>query len=190
MSDISRGIRRILAAIVYLLVAISAAAPAAAKGPFQFEAIEGGTIDLSDFAGRPVLVVNTASRCAFTPQYDGLQTLYDSYRDKGLVVLAVPSDDFGQELASEAQVADFCALNFDLDLPMTTITKVKGRGVHPFYAWLAAEEGFVPRWNFNKVLLAPDGSVAATYGSRVAPENVRLTAMIEQLLMRTDAGGS
>ncbi|MCR9108656.1 glutathione peroxidase [Marivita sp. XM-24bin2] len=136
---------------------------------FVFPSIDGGEIDLTQWRGQPVLVVNTASRCGYTPQYEGLQTLYDTYRDQGLVVLAVPSNDFRQELASDEAVKDFCEVNFGLDFPMTTITSVRGGTAHPFYKWLETEAGFTPRWNFNKVLIAPDGSVAATFGSNARP---------------------
>ena len=147
----------ILTLILPVVLGGPAVIPAAA---FDFGSIDGGTLDMDDWRGRPVLVVNTASLCGFTLQYDGLQALYDRYRDAGLVVLAVPSDDFRQELASDAKVKEFCALNFSLTLPMTEITHVKGAKAHPFYRWLADSEGFVPSWNFNKVLLAPDGTVA------------------------------
>jgi glutathione peroxidase len=155
---------------------------ARAAGPFTFASIDGGTLDLADWRGRPVLVVNTASRCAFTPQYDGLQALYDRYRGRGLVVLAVPSNDFRQELATEAEVAEFCELNFGLDLPMTEITHVRGRRAHPFYRWLAEAHGFTPGWNFNKVLIGPDGALVETFGSRVSPTAPALTGRIEALL--------
>lgn len=150
------------------LIWMATIAQAAAAG-FTFPSIDGGEIDLADWRGQPVLVVNTASRCGFTPQYDGLQALYDRYRDQGLVVLAVPSNDFRQELSSNEDVKDFCEVNFGLDIPMTTITPVLGQGAHPFYRWLRDEAGFAPRWNFNKVLIAPDGSVAATFGSNARP---------------------
>ena len=145
--------------LLTLILPLVMAGPAVA---FEFASIDGGELDLDAWRGRPVLVVNTASLCGFTPQYDGLQALYDRYREAGLVVLAVPSDDFRQELASGAEVKEFCALNFSLTLPMTEITHVKGARAHPFYRWLADSEGFVPSWNFNKVLLAPDGTVAET----------------------------
>ncbi len=141
----------------------------AAMTNFVFPSMDGGEIDLTQWHGQPVLVVNTASRCGYTPQYEGLQTLYDTYRDKGLVVLAVPSNDFRQELSSDEAVKDFCEVNFGLDFPMTTITSVRGDTAHPFYKWLEAKAGFTPRWNFNKVLIAPDGSVAATFGSNARP---------------------
>ena len=111
--------------------------PAAAFAGFSFPSIDGGTIDLDDFRGRPVLVVNTASLCGFAPQFDDLQALHEEYADRGLVVLAVPSDDFRQELASGEQVKEFCAVNFDLTIPMTDITRVMGDQAHPFYKWLA-----------------------------------------------------
>ncbi len=154
----------------------------AAMSSFTFPSIDGGEIDLAQWRGQPVLVVNTASRCGFTPQYDGLQTLYDTYRDQGLVVLAVPSNDFRQELSSNEDVKDFCEVNFGLDFPMTTITQIRGEDAHPFYKWLATEAGFTPSWNFNKVLIAPDGSVAATFGSNARPMSRPVTNAITALL--------
>ena len=154
----------------------------AAMSSFTFPSIDGGDIDLGDWRGQPVLVVNTASRCGYTPQYDGLQQLYDTFRDRGLVVLAVPSNDFRQELATDEEVKDFCEVNFGLDFPMTTITSVRGDAAHPFYKWLATETGFSPNWNFNKVLIAPDGSVAATFGSNARPMSRPVTDAITALL--------
>jgi glutathione peroxidase len=135
----------------------------------RFASIDGGFIDLADWAGQPVLVVNTASQCAYTGQYADLQTLYDTYRDAGLMVLAVPSDDFQQELDSAAEVKEFCDLAFGLDMPMADITRVTGRDAHPFYVSVREETGFVPRWNFNKVLVGADGQVIGTWGARTSP---------------------
>ena len=173
-----------LLTLMVTIVALAATAAFAATRDWRFASIDGGTLSLSQWAGQPVLVVNTASRCGFTPQYDGLQALYDRYRARGLVVLAVPSQDFRQELASNEEVKDFCEVNFDLDLPMTTITHVKGGNAHPFYKWLAQSEGWAPQWNFNKVLIAPDGSVAGTWGSATRPTSGVLTRQIEALLPR------
>ncbi|MDQ2090988.1 glutathione peroxidase [Marimonas arenosa] len=147
-----------------------------------FDSIDGGTLSLAQWQGQPVLVVNTASQCGFTYQYRGLQDLYDRYRDRGLVVLAVPSDDFRQELASNAEVKEFCELQYGIDMPMTGITHVKGARAHPFYKSLRAETGFVPGWNFNKVLIGPDGQVVKTYGSGVKPLSRAITGEIEALL--------
>lgn len=152
-----------------------------------FESIYGGTLTLSQWQGQPVLVVNTASLCVFTDQYRDLQALYDRYRDDGLVVLAVPSDDFNQELASDADVKDFCELVYGLDMPMTVITSVKGRAAHPFFQSLREEADFTPRWNFNKVLIDGEGRLVATFDSRVNPLSEQITSHIEQLL--TDRSG-
>lgn len=149
---------------------------------FRFAAIEGGEIDTAGWRGRPVLVVNTASLCGFTPQFDGLQALQDRYGAAGLVVLAVPSDDFRQELSDASAVKEFCAVNFDLTLPMTTITPVLGRGAHPFYRWMADDHGFVPGWNFNKVLLGPDGQPVGTWGSAARPLGGAIEAAIKAQL--------
>lgn len=170
---------RLIAALCAMLFALPAAA---LDRTAPFGNIDGGELRLSDWEGQPVLVVNTASRCGFTPQYDGLQALYDRYRDRGLIVLAVPSDDFRQELSSDAEVKEFCEVNFGLDMPMTTITPVRGPQAHPFYASLSAETGFAPAWNFNKVLIAPDGRVAGTWGSMTKPLSGAITDRIEALL--------
>ena len=150
-----------------------------------FRGIAGEDLALDDWRGRPVLVVNTASRCGFTRQYDELQALHERFADRGLVVLAVPSGDFNQELASDADVAQFCEVNFGLTFPMAGITPILGRDAHPLYAWLAQSQGFTPRWNFNKVLLAPDGSVAGTWGSMVSPTGTAIVRAVEAALPGT-----
>ncbi|GGX38788.1 glutathione peroxidase [Tateyamaria omphalii] len=150
----------------------------------QFESIDGGVLNLSDWEGQPILVVNTASQCAFTGQYEALQDLYDTYRDDGLIVLAVPSNDFRQELDSADEVRAFCEITFGLDLPMADITRIKGPSAHPFYRALKAEAGFVPAWNFNKVLISTDGAVAGTWGSRTTPIAAAIRRAIEAELFR------
>lgn len=163
-----------------LLALVLTTLPATA---FEFEAIEGGIIDLDALRGRAVLVVNTASRCGFTDQYEGLQALHETYGDRGLTVIAVPSDDFRQELDSSAEVAEFCEVTYGLTLPMTVITPVKGRDAHPFYAWLA-DQGATPRWNFNKALLDTEGRLVAFEGSNTRPRAPRMTRAIESVLPR------
>jgi glutathione peroxidase len=157
------------------------AGPVAAADTFRFASIDGGVIDLGDWSGKPILVVNTASLCGFAGQFDGLQDLHERFGDKALI-LAVPSNDFEQELASEAEVKEYCAMTFDITLPMTEITPVRGAAAHPFYAWVRQETGFVPGWNFNKVLIAPDGGIAGTFGAQVAPESRRIAGAIEAML--------
>lgn len=169
-------------AVLAAFLALPVASVAQAGTGFTFTSIDGGSLPLDAWQGKPVLVVNTASLCGFTPQYDDLQALYDRYRDRGLVVLAVPSDDFRQELSSAEAVKEFCAVNFDLTLPMTEITHVKGPEAHAFYQWLASEHGFTPGWNFNKVLIGPEGEVVGTWGSVVKPQSQPIVSQIEALL--------
>nr|WP_246036076.1 glutathione peroxidase [Aliishimia ponticola] len=154
---------------------------AASSAPMDrsFPSIDGGVLNLSDWAGNPVLVVNTASRCGFTGQYEGLQALQDRYAAQGLVVLAVPSDDFRQELSSGAAVKEFCEMTFGITLPMSDISHVKGPDAHPFYKDVLAQTGFQPKWNFNKVLIGRDGAVAATFGSGTKPLSAPLIKAIE-----------
>jgi glutathione peroxidase len=177
MQRLNDWARSVLAACVFAM-----ATPSAAFAGYTFASIDGGTIDLDDYRGHPVLVANTASLCGYTPQYDDLQALYERYKAQGLVVLAVPSNDFSQELASGAAVKEFCSVNFSLTLPMTDITPILGASAHPFYAWLRDSQGFEPAWNFNKVLLGPDGAVVATWGSNVNPTSKRVTSKIDGLL--------
>ncbi|MEP1522674.1 glutathione peroxidase [Ascidiaceihabitans sp.] len=148
----------------------------------SFASIDGGMLHFQDWAGQPVLVVNTASQCGFTYQYDGVQGLYDRYKDQGLIVLAVPSDDFNQELKSAADVKEFCDLNFALDVPMADITHVKGSDAHAFYKYVSAQTGFVPNWNFNKVLLDGDGNVVGTWRSSTKPQSAKITDAVEKAL--------
>lgn len=165
-----------------LVVLALCAIPFPVFAGFTFRSIDGGMIDLDTFRGGPVLVVNTASLCGFAAQFDDLQELHEAYGDRGLVVLAVPSNDFAQELASAQAVKDYCTTNFDLTIPMTDITNVTGSQAHPFYAWLASEHGFVPGWNFNKVLLGPSGEVIRTWGATMRPDAAPVIREIEALL--------
>jgi len=170
--------RWIVVVMCFLNASVSLAGPREAV----FSNIDGGTLDFAQWAGQPVLVVNTASQCGFTYQYEGLQALYDEYKARGLVVLAVPSDDFNQELESGAKVKEFCEISFGLNLPMADITHVRGKNAHPFYKAVAAEVGFAPTWNFNKVLIGPDGGVLGTWGSSTRPQSASIVSMIEPLL--------
>lgn len=169
--------------LVALAMALAGTA-AVAEGPpaAPFASIDGGSLSLADWAGRPVLVANTASMCGYTPQYAGLQALYDTYRDRGLVVLAVPSDDFAQELDSAADVKAFCEVNYGLTLPMTDITPVKGAAAHPFYAWVRDQTGWQPKWNFNKVLIGADGAVLGTWGAGADPMAAPIRGAVEAAL--------
>jgi glutathione peroxidase len=148
----------------------------------QFRSIDGEIIDLKDFSGKPVLVVNTASMCGFTPQYDDLQELWTSYKPQGLTVIGVPSNDFGgQEPKSEGEIKTFCELKFNVDFPLTARTKVKGNDAHPFFVWARDTLGAdgTPRWNFHKILIGRNGQPVAGFGSSVAPNDPALLAAIK-----------
>ena len=152
---------------------------------FSFKSIDGQPMPLSGFAGKAVLVVNTASACGLTRQYRGLEALWRDYKGRGLVVLGVPCNDFGaQEPGTEGEIKTFCETSFGVDFPMTSKEHVIGAGAHPFYQWAAKElgEGGTPRWNFHKYLVAKDGTLAGTFGSRTEPEAAEVKAAIEAAL--------
>jgi glutathione peroxidase len=152
---------------------------------FEFTAIDGTRLPLDAWPGRPVLVVNTASLCGYTPQYAELQTLWQRYRDRGFVVLGVPSNDFGeQEPGPEAAIRAFCSDRYGVDFPLTEKCRVAGADSHPFYRKITEilGEAGSPRWNFHKYLIAPDGTLAGTWPSQVRPTDRRLTDEIEPLL--------
>jgi len=149
---------------------------------WSLPSIRGGSLSSADFAGKAVLVVNTASLCGYTPQYAEMQKLYQTYKDQGLVVLAVPSNDFEQEKDSNAEVKDFCEGMFGITLPMVEITSVKGPAAHPLYKWLESEADYVPEWNFAKVLLDRQGKVAATFPAAESPLDAGVVVEIERVL--------
>ena len=152
---------------------------------YAFKTIEGDPLPLSEFRDKVVLVVNTASKCGLTPQYDGLEKLYSEYTDRGLVVLGVPCNQFaGQEPGSEAEIKTFCETRFHVDFPMTSKVEVKGEGAHPFYQWAANELGepAVPVWNFHKILVGKHGEALQAFGPRTDPGDSDLTGAIERAL--------
>ena len=150
--------------------------------PWTFDSIYGGKYNSSQFAGKPILLVNTASLCGYTPQYTALQLLYDTCKDQGLVVFAVPSDDFHQEKKTNGEVMTFCELNYGITLPMATISAVTGPEATPLYAWIKKTSGFAPRWNFNKVLFDRHGRIVGTYGSGDAPMGGAIEEAVKQTL--------
>ena len=152
---------------------------------FSFTSIEGKPLPMKSFKGTAVLVVNTASRCGLTPQYKGLETLWQSRKDKGLVVLGVPSNDFGaQEPGNESQIQDFCQVRYGVDFPLTNKQRVVGKEAHPLYQWIAGElgEAAVPKWNFHKYLIGKDGSILGTFGSRTEPDAPELVQEIDKAI--------
>lgn len=152
---------------------------------FSFTSIDGKPLPLSGFKGKAVLIVNTASACGLTPQYKGLEALWQGYRDRGLVVLGVPCNDFGaQEPRSEGEIAKFCESTYDVTFPLTAKQKVIGPEAHDLYKWIAAEagEGAAPKWNFHKYLIGKDGSLQGAWPSRVRPVSNEITSAIEAAL--------
>jgi glutathione peroxidase len=152
---------------------------------FSFSALAGGALPLLAWRGRPVLVVNTASYCGYTPQYRDLETLWQKYRDRGLVVLGVPSNDFGgQEPGTADEIQHFCESRYAVDFPLAEKVPAVGAAAHPFYRWVASElgEAGAPRWNFHKYLIGPDGQLAGAWPSQVRPTDAIIIAEIEPLL--------
>lgn len=192
------GALRLARLLVAPLLCVAAAAPAASfaqpapdcppllaySAPrLQDEAPQ----NLCQYAGRVLLVVNTASFCGYTPQYEGLEALHARYAQRGLVVLGFPSNDFNQEPADNKSIADFCFNTYGVKFPMFAKTSVVGQTAHPFFAALARASGQAPKWNFHKYLVDRDGKVVASFPSAVAPLDRRLTERIEQLLARGQA---
>lgn len=180
---------RNLAAIAILALGLflSPAAEAAEMSfhDFKFTSIEGKPMSGADFDGKVVLAVNTASFCGFTKQYTDLQALWDKYKGRGLVVLGLPSNDFGQqEPGSSAEIKTFCETNFSVDFPMTEKVKVTGADAHPFYQWAAKHVGVIgsPKWNFHKYLIAPDGHLAEWFATTTSPQSDKVEKAIEKLL--------
>ena len=169
------------------------ATPAAAQAPgvsrmtasaFSFAGLDGGDIRLAAYAGKPILVVNTASQCGYTPQYAGLQELWTRYRDRGLMIIAVPSNDFGgQEPGGASEIHATANHVYGITFPLAEKAVVRGGSPHPFYKWAASERPLdVPRWNFHKYLIGRDGHVVAAFPSAVEPNDPRLIAAIEKQL--------
>lgn len=154
---------------------------------FIFEDIDGEELPLSKFTGKTVMVVNTASYCGFTKQYDALQAVWAKYRDRGLIVLGVPSNDFGQqEPGTEKEIKEFCEVNFNINFPMTQKEVVSGKNAHPFYQWARKELGFVaaPKWNFHKYLIDGNGKLVDWFATTTKPDAPKVIAAIEKSLGR------
>ena len=151
---------------------------------FTIESITGETINLNDYKDQVVLVVNTASFCGFTKQYDELQELWDLYKDKGLIVLGVPSNSFNQEKKSDKDIKEFCEVNFNINFRLTTLTEVKGKNAHELYKWAKHNYGksAVPKWNFHKILINKEGKVEDTFASFTNPMSKKIVKIIENIL--------
>ena len=152
---------------------------------FSFQSLNGKPMPLSEFAGRPLLIVNTASKCGFTPQYKELEAIWQKHREDGLVVLGVPSNDFAnQEPGSAGEIAEFCEINFGVDFPLTEKVHVKGGEAHPLFRWLASEGGFFsrPRWNFYKYVIGRDGKLVDWFASTTKPSAPKVEKALKKAL--------
>ena len=152
---------------------------------FKINSINGEELNLSIFKDKTILLVNVASKCGFTKQYDDLQKLYDDYKEKGLVVIGIPSNQFGgQEPASEVEIKNFCETNFNINFPMTSKYEVKGDNAHPIYIWAKETYGksTVPKWNFHKILINKNGKVEDTFASFTGPLSNKIIKKLEKIL--------
>lgn len=172
-----------LLAFLALPLAAKAAVPCPQLLNHEFKRLPSGKPEnLCQYRGRVLLVVNTASRCGFTPQFEGLQKIYREYRAKGLVVLGFPSNDFNQEPADGRQIVEFCRLNYGVNFPMFEKTPVKGANANAFYKGLIQASGSEPMWNFHKYLIARDGQTVVPLPSRIDPDGRELRSKIEAML--------
>ena len=151
----------------------------------NIKSIDGDELNITKMSGKTILLVNVASNCGFTKQYDELQKLYDEYKNRGLIVIGVPSNQFGgQEPGTESEIKDFCETNFNITFPITSKYDVKGSNAHPIYLW--AKETFgksaVPKWNFHKILINKEGKVEDTYLSFTNPLSNKITKKLEEIL--------
>ena len=151
---------------------------------FNIESINGELINFKEYKNKAILVVNTASYCGFTNQYQELQELWDNYKSKGLIVLGVPSNSFNQEKKNNDEVKEFCEVNFNINFPLTTITEVKGDNAHDLFKWAKKNHGksAIPKWNFHKILINKEGRVEDTFTSFTNPMSKKLVGKIENIL--------
>ena len=150
----------------------------------NIESISGEVINFAEYKNKVVLIVNTASFCGFTNQYEDLQKLWDTYKSKGLIVLGVPSNSFNQEKDNNSEVKEFCEVNFDINFPLTSITEVKGENAHELFKWAHRNHGksAVPKWNFHKILINKEGKIEDTFNSFTKPTSKKIIDKIESIL--------
>ena len=151
---------------------------------YRFNGIDGNQNKLSDFRNKVIVVVNVASRCGYTPQYEDLQTLYNNYKDRNLIIIGVPTNNFKQEPGTNDQIKDFCETNFGITFPMTEKINVIGNNSHPFYKWAKEDFGIgaIPKWNFHKIVIGKNGKVVDTFASFTKPTSKKFVKLIEKLI--------
>ena len=148
---------------------------------FNFNGIEGGLIKLNNYKDKVIVVVNVASRCGFTSQYEDLQALWSNYKDKNVIVIGVPTNNFKQEPGSNKEIKDFCETNFNIDFPMSEKVDVIGNNAHPFFKWAKDNHGksAIPKWNFHKIIIGKNGKVVDTFSSITNPSSKKFLSSIE-----------
>ncbi len=149
---------------------------------FSFEDIDGNLVDLNKFAGKPILIVNTASRCGFTPQYSNLQNLFLKYRESDLTIIATTSNSFSQEYNNAEDIKKICLVNYEIGFVTSSPMNVKGDNVHPMYEWIYDEYSKSPKWNFFKFLFNRDGKLVDTWSSMTKPDSSKITKQIDKLI--------
>ena len=151
---------------------------------FSIESITGETINFKDYKNKVILIVNTASYCGFTKQYDELQELWNLYKEKGLIVLGVPSNSFNQEKNNNEEIKEFCEVNFNINFPLTTLTEVKGENAHELFKWAKKNHGksAIPKWNFYKILINKEGKIEDTFASFTKPMSKKIINIIDKIL--------
>ena len=177
--------RKLLLTLLFWFSASASAMADTTAYDFTLTGIDGKPMPLSQFKGHPMLIVNTASECGYTPQYEELEALWQAYKGQGLVVIGVPSNDFGgQEPGKASEIATFCKLNYGVSFPLADKTVVKGNGAHPFYAWAGEQAGMLgrPKWNFHKYLIGADGRFVDWFSTPTKPMGPKITAAVEKAL--------
>lgn len=185
LSDRRQFLSALAASLAAPTTAVAQAMSRMTAYAFSFAALDGGDIRLSDYTGKPILIVNTASQCGYTPQFTGLQQLYARYHDKGLAIIGVPSNDFGgQEPGTPVEIMKTAHEDHGVRFPLAAKVVVRGANPHPFYKWAAAERPLeVPRWNFHKYLIGRDGRIAAVFPTAIEPMDARLIQAVAKELV-------
>lgn len=171
--------KAILFAILFLGISNMANAACSELYNHQLTTLQGDKINLCDYQDKPILVVNTASKCGFTPQFDALEGLYSKYKSKGLLVIGFPSNDFKQEPGNDKQIGDFCKLTYSVKFPMMTKSSVTGANANPLYKQLIAKTGQQPQWNFYKYVILPGGKDVYAFSSNVKPDSAEILDRIK-----------
>lgn len=178
------GMKTLLAVLFFSLTGVSGMVIASCGELYnhQLRTLDGKAFDLCEYQDKPILVVNTASKCGFTPQFEALESLYKQYKSQGLLVIGFPSNDFKQELSEDAKIGDFCKMTYGVEFPMMSKSAVRGDDANPFYKQLIKKTGTQPKWNFYKYVIAPGGEKVTVFSSLTKPDSNKLMKEIKPYL--------